>query len=250
MKSDSFLEISQLSYSYGDRKAVCDVSLRIKAGTVFGLLGPNGAGKSTLISCLSGLRRDYSGEFKILGEPFWPSDSDKDRLTIGVVPQELALYDKLSAEENLRLFGRLYGLRGKDLADRLEHQLDVAGLADRRRDPVSSFSGGMKRRLNLAAGLIHQPPFVLLDEPTVGVDPQSRSHLFDCLEQLRSDGKTLLYTTHYMEEAERLCDEIAIMNEGSILAIGSADQLRNEIGDEEASLETVFLTLTGRSLRD
>ncbi|MEL6106233.1 MAG: ABC transporter ATP-binding protein [Planctomycetota bacterium] len=248
--NEVFLEISDLSYSYGERRAVRSVSLRIESGTVFGLLGPNGAGKSTLISCLAGLRRDYEGQFKRLGQIFRPSDSEHDRQHLGVVPQELALYEKLSAEENLKLFGRLYGLRGAELKDRLEQQLHLAGLEDRRGDAVSSFSGGMKRRLNLAAGLIHDPSFVLLDEPTVGVDPQSRSHLFDSLEKLKSDGKTLLYTTHYMEEAERLCDTIAIMNEGSILSVGGANDLKREIGDDQASLETVFLTLTGRSLRD
>ena len=250
MTDEWFLEVSGLRYRYGERVAVEGVSLGIKAGSVFGLLGPNGAGKSTLISCLAGQRQDYAGNLVLQGQPFRPSESEQDRQRIGVVPQELALYEKLSAEENLRLFGRLYGLRGAELSQRVDQQLGIAGLTDRRRDAVSSFSGGMKRRLNLAAGLIHEPSFVLLDEPTVGVDPQSRSHLFECLENLKSDGKTLLYTTHYMEEAERLCDTIAIMNEGRVLAIGSAADLRREIGDDEASLETVFLTLTGRSLRD
>lgn len=187
---------------------------------------------------------------ELSGQPFSPSRSTSDRAKVGVVPQELALYENLTAQENLSLFGSLYGLRGVELKSQVDSALELAGLTDRRKETIEKFSGGMKRRLNLAVGLMHRPQFLLLDEPTVGVDPQSRSHLFDCFDLLKDQGMTLLYTTHYMEEAERLCDAIAIMNEGVIVRCGSAKQLRESIDDPMASLEQVFLTLTGRKLRD
>jgi ABC-2 type transport system ATP-binding protein len=169
---------------------------------------------------------------------------------LGTVPQELAIYENLNAAENLELFGGLVGLRGAELKESIGNQLALAGLEDRKRDLVKTYSGGMKRRLNLACGLLHNPPLVLLDEPTVGVDPQSRNHLFESLQRLRESGTSLLYTTHYMEEAERLCDRVAIMNEGQVIAIGTPSRLGEQVGVPGADLETIFLKMTGRSLRD
>jgi len=180
-------------------------------------------------------------------------DTDATKRRLGLVPQDLALYDELSAHANLRLFGALYGLAARALGDAIASALTLVGLADRARDRVKTYSGGMKRRLNLAAGLLHDPDILLLDEPTVGVDPQSRNAIFDNLEQLKSRGKALLYTTHYMEEAERLADRIVIMDRGRVLADDSLSGLRQRMpegADETASLESLFLTLTGRSLRD
>ncbi|MEM7478112.1 MAG: ABC transporter ATP-binding protein [Planctomycetota bacterium] len=244
------LEISDLAYRYGARQAVSDVSFEVREGECLGLLGPNGAGKTTTISCVVGLLAQWKGTMTMRGQEFRPAERPADRGQLGFVPQELALYENLTAEENLNLFAKLGGLARKERLEAVPEKLELAGLADRRRDLVRTFSGGMKRRLNLAAGLMHSPALVLLDEPTVGVDPQSRNHLFETLLKLKSDGLSLLYTTHYMEEAEKLCDRIAIMHEGSIVAIGTAAELAAEAGQPEADLEQVFLKLTGRSLRD
>lgn len=184
------------------------------------------------------------------GVPFAPAKSAQDRGRLGLVPQELAIYPNLTAAENLRFFAQLGGVKKAELAGTVERSLDLAGLEDRRNDLVSTFSGGMQRRLNLAVGLVHSPDLLLLDEPTVGVDPQSRNHLFETLARLKSEGMSLLYTTHYMEEAERLCDRVAIMNEGAVIAAGTASELAQQIGQTDANLEEVFLHLTGRKLRD
>lgn len=244
------LKIDGLRYSYGGRVAVDGLSLSLAEGELFGLLGANGAGKTTSISCVAGLLTDWQGQLELRGQPFRPAKSASDRLALGVVPQELALYEGLTAAENLRLFGQLSGLGGGALRQRVDEMLELSGLKDRSSDLVSAFSGGMKRRLNLAIGVIHRPQLLLLDEPTVGVDPQSRNHLFEALLQLKNAGMTMLYTTHYMEEAQRLCDRIAIMNAGKIIAIGTARELATFSGDPTANLEQVFLNLTGRTLRD
>jgi ABC-2 type transport system ATP-binding protein len=244
------LQVDQLRYSYGKRQAVNGVSFSVNPGEIFGLLGPNGAGKSTTLSCIAGLLKDWTGELTFQGRPFRPAVVDDDRRRLGIVPQELAIYENLDAAENLELFGGLVGLRGVALKESIGNQLALAGLEDRKRDLVKTYSGGMKRRLNLACGLLHNPPLVLLDEPTVGVDPQSRNHLFESLQRLRESGTSLLYTTHYMEEAERLCDRVAIMNEGQLIAIGTPSGLGEQVGVPGADLETIFLKLTGRSLRD
>jgi ABC-2 type transport system ATP-binding protein len=244
------LKVRELRYAYAAREAVAGISFEVHPGEIFGLLGPNGAGKTTTISCLSGLLGHWSGEMTFDGRPFQPAKAAGDRRLLGVVPQELALYEGLTGRENLRFFGRLSGLVGQALADAVERGLAMAGLAERANDRVDQYSGGMKRRLNLAAGQLHNPKLLLLDEPTAGVDPQSRNHLFEALVALRSAGSTLLYTTHYMEEAQRLCDRIAIMNEGRLAAVGTSAQLADEAGLPGANLEEVFLKLTGRSLRD
>ncbi|HEY6565177.1 MAG TPA: ABC transporter ATP-binding protein [Pirellulaceae bacterium] len=217
------LSVKNLRKSYGSRNAVDNVSFEIAAGETLGLLGPNGAGKSTIIGMIVGILSPDAGDVRLRGG-LVPSDPQARRL-IGVAPQQLSLYEELTAEENLRFFGRLYDLPGVTLKDRVNWALELAGLVNRRKDTVGKYSGGMKRRLNLACALVHDPEVVLLDEPTVGVDPQSRNHLFECIEALKRQGRTVLYTTHYMEEAERLCDRVAILDHGRLLAIDSVSGL-------------------------
>jgi ABC-2 type transport system ATP-binding protein len=310
------LEVSGLQKSYGEVVAVAGVSFRAGKGETIGLLGPNGAGKTTTVSMIAGLVRPDAGEVRIAGRAL-RSDTDPVKRSMGLVPQDIGLYEEMSAHENLHLFGALYGMEGAHLKRAMDEALDLVGLKERSREPVNGYSGGMKRRLNLAASLLHDPDLLLLDEPTVGVDPQSRNAIFENLEFLKKRGKTLLYTTHYMEEAERLCDRLVIIDHGKIIAddtlhalhrlvptrnlltvefaggltnglrveelkqlpgvdsaelhgggvrIGvrnlaedSAEILRwlvqhgyrvEHLSSERASLETVFLTLTGRSLRD
>lgn len=221
------IEVSKLSKSFGSRKAVKEVDLSIVRGETFGLLGPNGAGKSTTIGMLVGLVRPDSGEVKIAGGN--PSQAEVRR-KIGIAPQSLSLYDNLSAADNLSFFGSMYGLHGSNLRERVRWGLEFAGLSDRANDRVVTFSGGMKRRLNIAVGLVHRPEVLLLDEPTVGVDPQSRNHILESIAKLASDGLTIIFTTHYMEEAERLCDRIAIIDHGQILANDKLDNLIQRFG--------------------
>jgi ABC-2 type transport system ATP-binding protein len=245
------LEVKQLRRAFGTVVAVEEVSFSVEAGTLVGLLGPNGAGKTTTVSMIAGLVTPDKGEVLIDGHRL-SGDTDPAKRRIGLVPQDLALYDELSARDNLRFFGALYGLSGAALTTAAEAALDLVGLSDRVRDTVKTFSGGMKRRLNLAAGLLHDPDILLLDEPTVGVDPQSRSAIFDNLETLKARGKALLYTTHYMEEAERLADRIVVIDHGRVVADDTLEGLQSKGADagERPNLETVFLALTGRSLRD
>jgi ABC-2 type transport system ATP-binding protein len=247
------LEVNNLRKVYGTIVAVDDVSFALRPGTLVGLLGPNGAGKTTTVSMIAGLVTPDRGAVRIDGEPL-SGDTDPKKRRLGLVPQDLALYDELSARANLRFFGALYGLTGQPLDAAMESALQLVGLADRARDVVRTFSGGMKRRLNLAAGLLHDPDILLLDEPTVGVDPQSRNAIFDNLELLKSRGKALLYTTHYMEEAERLADRIVVIDHGRVIAEDTVSGMQARVppaaGAGPASLEAVFLSLTGRSLRD
>ena len=215
------LEARGLCKSYGSRAVVSDLSLSVKGGEIVGLLGPNGAGKSTTVAMLCGLVAADRGQV-FVGEgaarqPLTEGSLEGKR-RIGVVPQELSIYENLGTAANLELFGALYGLSGALLAERVAAALKLVGLADRARDKPSTFSGGMKRRLNIASALVHDPDILIFDEPTVGVDPQSRNAIFDNLEELRQRGKALLYTTHYMEEAERLCDRIVIVDHGKVVA--------------------------------
>ena len=212
------LQIRGLRKSYGSRRAVDGVSFEIGAGEIVGVLGPNGAGKTTTVSLIAGILRPDEGDVLIEGSPL-RGDRDPAKSRLGLVPQELALYDELSARENLHFFGGLHGVAGQALDRAISSTLALVGLQDRAGDRVATFSGGMKRRLNLAAGLLHDPRILLLDEPTVGVDPQSRNAIFDNLEVLKRQGKALLYTTHYMEEAERLCDRIVIIDQGHVVAM-------------------------------
>ncbi len=223
------IEINGLVKRYGDRLAVDHLSCSVRAGEVFGLLGPNGAGKTTTISILATLLPFDEGEVTIGGYDL-RREAERVKPLIGLVPQELALYPTLSAWDNLAFFGRIYGLRGSRLRERIAAVLDLVGLRDRAGDAVRTFSGGMKRRLNLAAGLIHQPRVLFLDEPTVGVDPQSRNFIFEHVARLKAEGVSIIYTTHYMEEAERLCDRVAIMDAGRILALGTVKELLDLLG--------------------
>ena len=211
------LDARTLRKSFGAIPAVSDVSFTVDPGELVGLLGPNGAGKSTTVGMIAGIVAPDAGEVRINGQAL-QGDTDPAKAAIGLVPQDLALFDELPARENLRFFGSLYGLAGSKLDATIASGLEFVGLADRARDKVKTFSGGMKRRLNLAAGLLHDPQLVLLDEPTVGIDPQSRNAIFDNLEALRARGKSIVYTTHYMEEAERLCDRIVIVDHGKVIA--------------------------------
>ncbi len=223
------IEVEQLLVRYGDRLAVDGLSFTAQGGQIFGLLGPNGAGKSTTVGCLSGLIRPTSGRVRLGGKDVVTGGAAA-RAGLGLVPQELALYGELSATANLRFFGKAYGLRGKTLEARVSEVLERVGLGDRDKEPVARFSGGMKRRLNFACGLVHEPTVLLLDEPTVGVDPQSRIKLMDLVREERERGTCVVYTTHYMEEAEALCDELAIVDEGRLLVEGPLEELRRKAG--------------------
>ncbi len=218
------LRIENLSKRYGSLLALDDVSLALQPGEFFGLLGPNGAGKTTLMSLVAGIRPADSGQIFLEGEKFQHSRIEQ-RKQLGFVPQALALYEELSGEENLRLFGKLYGLRGAILRERVEEGLVAAQLQDRRQHQVSTYSGGMKRRLNIVAAILHRPRLLLCDEPTVGVDPQSRNAIFEFVQKLNEDGMTIVYSTHYMEEATRLCSRIGIIDHGKLLALGTLDEL-------------------------
>jgi len=222
------LRIDALVKSFGDRAALAGVSLEVSEGEILGLLGPNGAGKTTLIRCVVGRVVPGSGTIAVFGEPVGSASA---RARIGYIPQEIALYGRLTAEENLGVFGRYAGLSGEALAASVRSCLDWEGLAERAGDSVMAFSGGMKRRLNMAAGLLHRPRLILLDEPTTGVDPQSRQRIYAMVEQLRAEGVSVIYTTHYMEEAERLCDRVAIIDHGKIIALGrQADLVHDSFG--------------------
>ena len=234
----SMLTVNELSKNYGDFVAVDRISFSAAKGQMFGLLGPNGAGKSTTINCIAGLLQPTSGHATVAGHDV-VTDSKAARGKLGVVPQELALYEDLPAIDNLRYWGKAYGLGGKALEDRVLGVLETIGLGDRARDLPKEFSGGMKRRLNFGCGVVHKPPVLLLDEPTVGVDPQSRARLFDLVEAERDAGACILYTTHYMEEAERLCDSLAIIDHGKLIAQGSVAELRAKLGARDV------LQLTG-----
>jgi ABC-2 type transport system ATP-binding protein len=236
-------EIRNARKTYGTHVAVDNLTLSIPRGAKLGLLGPNGAGKTTTIAMIVGALRPDQGEIYIAGEVL-TSQNPLLKRKIGYVPQEIALYDELSAMQNLQYFGALYDLKGTALAARSASVLEIVGLADRAKDRVHTFSGGMKRRLNIAVALLHEPELLILDEPTVGVDPQSRNAIFETIETLCKGGTTLLYTTHYMEEVERLCDQIAIMDNGKVLAEGTLPELRQLLPTTQhhLHLETAPLT--------
>ncbi|MBK8727622.1 MAG: ABC transporter ATP-binding protein [Holophagaceae bacterium] len=221
-------QAQNLKKRFGAVQAVDGVSFAIQAGETVGLLGPNGAGKTTIVSMIAGLLTPDSGEIRLEGRAI-ASDTDPVKRAIGFVPQDLALFEKLGGRENLALFGALYGLKGAELDRAVDMALGLVGLADRQKDAVEAYSGGMKRRLNLAAALLHDPKLLILDEPTVGVDPQSRNAIFDNLEALKQRGLTLIYTTHYMEEAERLCDRLVIVDHGRVLKDGTLQSLYAEL---------------------
>lgn len=243
------VKIENLVKKYDKNTAVKGISFEITKGEVFGLLGPNGAGKSTTISMLSGLLTPTEGKILINGK-----DTIKNPMlakkAIGLVPQDIALYPSLTAKENLYFWGRMYNLSGKLLKERVSEVLSIAGLEDRKNEAIKSYSGGMKRRINIAAALLHHPQILIMDEPTVGIDPQSRNHILESVKKLNSEGMTIIYTSHYMEEIEYLCTKIGIVDHGKLIAMGTKDELKKSVDTDEPTLETVFLNLTGRALRD
>lgn len=248
------IEVSHLEKRFGKLHAVKDISFTIGKGEIFGLLGPNGAGKSTTINIISGYYPPSAGDCLIDGLSITKKAGAVKKM-IGAVPQEIALYPDMSALENLLFFGEVYLMPRQERKPRALELLEFVGLSDRARSPIKTFSGGMKRRINLAASLMHKPGFLLMDEPTVGVDPQSREYIFDTIEKIRSWGTTILYTTQYMEEAERLCDRIAIMDEGNIIALGTLPELLALREQEQEivrprGLQELFIQLTGKTLRD
>jgi ABC-2 type transport system ATP-binding protein len=248
--AEEFLVAQDLHKSFNEHKAVNGVSFTIYKGEIFGLLGPNGAGKTTTIRMLSTVLEPDQGDVTVGGYSI-RHDADAVRSLIGVCPQELALYQDLSALDNMVFFGRMAGLDGKEARAQAIANLKLMGLAERAKGRIAKFSGGMKRRINLAISLMGNPELLFLDEPTVGIDPQSRNNIYETIEGLRDKGITILYTTHYMEEADRLCDRIAIIDGGQIIAMDTPYQLKSQIGPpEQVTLEDVFLKLTGRSLRD
>jgi ABC-2 type transport system ATP-binding protein len=223
--------VTDLVKRFGDNAAVDGISFDIREGEVFGLLGPNGAGKTTAISMISCLLAPTSGEVIVDGASV-TKDPRRVKAALGVVPQEIALYPTLTALENLKFWGRMYGLGGRLLEERVAEALETAGLADRAKERIETYSGGMKRRINIAAGIMHHPRVLLMDEPTVGIDPQSRNHILQTVKELNRRGMTLLYTSHYMEEVEFLCDRVGIIDHGKVIALGTIEELKRLVGDE------------------
>ncbi len=227
----SLLTVSQLSKSFGAVRAVDSVSFEVRPGEIYGLLGPNGAGKTTSISMISGLLKPDSGEVFVAGAAF-SADPQKAKSIMGVVPQELAIYEELSGRENLEFWGRMAGLSSRDAKARATELLEALTLSDRAKDAVKNYSGGMKRRINLGCALLHKPKLLLLDEPTVGIDPQARLNILEFIRNLRATGTAILYTTHYLEEAESLCSRIGIIDHGRVLAEGTLAELQERIGGD------------------
>jgi ABC-2 type transport system ATP-binding protein len=250
MPAEPIIRIENVSKSYkgSDSPALNNISLSIPANEIFGLLGPNGAGKTTTINILCGFLKKDSGFIQFNG---WSLDKNPDeiRKIIGLVPQDIALYESLTPLENLRFLGNMYGLKGEKLTSRINDCLALMGLDKNKNRLIKTFSGGMKRRLNLIAGILHEPKILFLDEPTVGVDVQSRNVILDHLKQLNKAGTTIIYTSHYMEEAEQLCSSVAIIDLGEIIMQGKPSELVNQ-QTGHSNLESIYLHLTGRKLRD
>ena len=238
------LEVNNLHKAFGELKAVQGVSFEVPQGTIFSLLGPNGAGKTTTISMLSCLLRPDQGDAMVMGHSIL-TDQMGVKSVLGVVPQEIALYQDLSALENLTFWGKMYGLRGATLKKRVNEVLEVIGLVDRAKDRVGKYSGGMKRRVNIGVALLHKPQVIYMDEPTVGIDPQSRRNILDSVVALKNQGMTVLYTTHYMEEAQELSDRIAIMDHGQVIANGTNQELVQIVG----GLDRITVTINAESSR-
>jgi ABC-2 type transport system ATP-binding protein len=242
MYDGSAIQVQNLHKKFGEIYAVQGVSFEVREGEIFSLLGPNGAGKSTTISMLSCLLPPTQGDASIQGHSI-RRDSNGVKAALGVVPQEIALYPDLSARENLVFWGKMYGLRGEALRRRVDEVLEIIDLTDRQKDRIGTFSGGMKRRVNIGAALLHKPKVIIMDEPTVGIDPQSRRHILDNVKELNRQGMTVLYTTHYMEEAQELSDQIAIMDQGKVIACGTHDDLVRLVGE----MDRIDLTVTSES---
>lgn len=238
------VEVKNLVKRYGDLLAVDNVSMSIQEGEIFGLLGPNGAGKTTTISTLTGLTKADSGKLLIFDKDMENYEMDIKR-NIGIVPQDIAVYEDLMTYENLDYFGRLYGLRGRELKARIDEALDFTGLSEKKKEYPKKFSGGMKRRLNIACAIIHHPKLIIMDEPTVGIDPQSRNHILQSIKELNKMGSTIIYTSHYMEEVEEICSRIVIMDHGKVIAKGSKDELKALVTvDERVSIELSSVNFT------
>ena len=231
----NILDVQDLKKSFGKFEAVKGVSFSIEKGESFSLLGPNGAGKSTIINMITGLYPPTSGEIHIMEIDVIKNPKQAQKM-IGVVPQEIALYETLSARENLKFWGRMYDLSGKHLDKSVDEVLEIIGLTDRAKDKVNTFSGGMKRRVNIGAAILHQPEVLIMDEPTVGIDPQSRNHILETVKRLNNEGMTIIYTSHYMEEVEYLCERIGIIDHGELIACGTLKELRETIGDRSRIL--------------
>ncbi len=244
MNNDKAIQVQDLHKKFEDVYAVQGVRFDVQAGEIFSLLGPNGAGKSTIISMLACLLEPTQGDALVMGHSVL-REPMAAKAAIGVIPQEIALYEDLSARENLSFWGKMYGLRGAVLRQRVGEVLEVIGLTERQKGQVSKFSGGMKRRLNIGIALLHKPQIIIMDEPTVGIDPQSRRNILDNVKELNQQGMTVLYTTHYMEEAQELSDHIAIMDQGKVLALGTHDELVKIVGE----LDRIDLTLNAESSR-
>lgn len=250
MSNSAIIEIENLTktFKHAEEPAVNGISLSINRNEIFGLLGPNGAGKTTTISILCGLFAPSSGKIIIDGKNLY-EDLASIKNIIGIVPQDIALYPTLSARENLAFFGSMYGLYGKDLKNKIEIWLEKLGLKDTGKRQVSTYSGGMKRRVNLIAGILHQPKILFLDEPTVGVDVQSRNVIIEHLKEINAIGTTIIYTSHHMEEAENFCTRVSVIDHGKLLTVGTPSELiSNNTG--ATNLEGLFLNLTNRKLRD
>lgn len=248
------LTVSDLRKSFGGMEAVKGISFTVVKGESFGLLGPNGAGKSTVINMMTGLFLPTSGTVHIKGIDVIKNTKKAQKL-VGIVPQEIALYQTMSARENLKFWGRMYDLSGKTLDKSVDEVLDIIGLTDRAKDKVETFSGGMKRRVNIGAAIIHKPELLIMDEPTVGIDPQSRNHILETVKRLNGEGMTIIYTSHYMEEVEYLCKRIGIIDHGNLIALGTLHELRETIGDHSKIVlnldkkvlnsEIIYQSLTG-----
>jgi ABC-2 type transport system ATP-binding protein len=237
----TMLSVRNLKKKFGDFEAVKCISFSVEKGLSFGLLGPNGAGKSTVINMVTGLLAPTSGEIR-LKDIDVIKNRKKAQQFIGVVPQDIALYQEMSAKENLKFWGRMYGLGGKELERKVAEVLELIGLSERAKDKVNTFSGGMKRRVNIGAAILHSPELLIMDEPTVGIDPQSRNHILETIKQLNGNGITVIYTSHYMEEVEYLCKRIGIIDHGELIACGTISELREMIGDRSRIILTIEKT--------
>ena len=249
--TQKILSLDKVSKQYDNQSVVDHISLDIMKGEIFGLLGPNGAGKSTTMNMICSLVKPTTGKITVFG---YDNKKEMNRIKekLGYIPQELAIHGNLKAWENVELFAGLYGLKGKELKNAVEESLNFVGLSDHRNGFPKNFSGGMKRRLNIACALSHKPELLLFDEPTVGIDPQSRNYILEKIKYINEQGATIIYTSHYMEEVEAICHRIGIMDNGRIIAIGTKEELISLVSksNKDMSLEEVFLTLTGKRLRD